>query len=81
MQNTDVFGSLSPVRVGSGHAPVAAPAGENWPIAALLLACSGCTGDYEDPDVTAWTEGFDDGDEVDEDERATVAEKFPVQRN
>ena len=46
-----------------------------------FLACSGCSGDYEDPDVTAWREDFDESDEVDEGDRATTAEEFPVQRN
>jgi hypothetical protein len=30
-----------------------------------LLACSGCAGDYEDPDVTAWDAGSDTDDDVD----------------
>lgn len=25
--------------------------------------CSGCAGDYEDPDRSAWEEGFEEGDE------------------
>jgi hypothetical protein len=27
-------------------------------------ACSGCTGDYEDPDRSAWEEGFEEEEEI-----------------
>jgi hypothetical protein len=43
-----------------------------------LSACSGCAGDYEDPDATSWIEGFA-GDE--ESEQPATPERFPVQRN
>jgi hypothetical protein len=47
-----------------------------------LSACSGCTGDYEDPDATSWTEDFTNGLTGDEkSEQPAMPERFPVQRN
>jgi len=44
-----------------------------------LRACSGCAGDYEDPDRTAWTL---EAGEAGEDERAPEreAEEFPAEK-
>jgi hypothetical protein len=45
---------------------------------ARIFACSGCTGDYEDPDVTAWAEDYG---EEDESEPCAPAEEFPARCN
>ena len=47
-----------------------------------VRACSACSGDYEDPEETAWTdEGEEDAGEVDAEnaERPEARERFPVQ--
>jgi hypothetical protein len=47
-----------------------------------LSACSGCSGDYEDPDATSWTEDFTgDLSDDEESEEHTAPERFPVQRH
>jgi hypothetical protein len=47
-----------------------------------LSACSGCAGDYEDPDATSWTEDFTgDLSDDEENEEPTAPEQFPVQRH
>jgi hypothetical protein len=47
-----------------------------------LSACSGCAGDYEDPDATSWTEDFTGHLSDDEEsEEPTAPEQFPVQRH
>jgi hypothetical protein len=45
---------------------------------ATIRACSGCAGDYDDPDATAWTAGFGGNDEEDEPE---PEEEFPASCN
>jgi hypothetical protein len=45
---------------------------------ATIRACSGCAGDYDDPDATAWTSGFGENDEEDEPE---PEEEFPASCN
>ena len=48
-------------------------------VAAVMLACSACAGDYEDPDRTAWTPGEgDDADDVDAPEMPE--EEFPAEK-
>ena len=46
-----------------------------------VRACSACSGDYEDPEETAWTEeGEEDAGEADAEnvEQSEVRERFPV---
>jgi hypothetical protein len=43
-----------------------------------LRACSACTGDYEDPDQTAWVEEIAE-DEDDANEQGPAGDEFPVQ--
>jgi hypothetical protein len=43
-----------------------------------LRACSGCAGDYEDPDGRAWAPDESGGDER-EDEADHFAEEFPAE--
>lgn len=45
---------------------------------ATIRACSGCAGDYDDPDATAWTAGFGGNHEEDEPE---PEEEFPASCN
>jgi hypothetical protein len=49
----------------------------NW-----VRACSACPGDYEDPEVTAWSEAGEgedaEGAEVEEAEPSAARERFPV---
>jgi hypothetical protein len=47
-----------------------------------LSACSGCAGDYEDPDATSGTEDFTgDLSNDEENEEPTAPEQFPAQRH
>ena len=65
--------------VGRSGAGFCQANGGGWGIAALH-ACSACSGDYEDPERTAWP-----ADEEAEDERenaeaaAAAAEEFPAE--
>ena len=44
-----------------------------------LSACSGCAGDYEDPDATSWNEDFTgDLSDDEESEEHAAPEQFPV---
>ena len=46
-----------------------------------VRACSACSGDYEDPEETAWTEeGEEDAGEADAEnaKQSEVRERFPV---
>jgi len=45
---------------------------------ATIRACSGCAGDYEDPDATAWT---DDVGKNDEGKESVPVEEFPARGN
>lgn len=44
-------------------------------ITAGLLACSGCAGDYEDPEAMAWSEPQEE--ESDEGNQSTALHEFP----
>jgi len=44
----------------------------------VVRACSNCTGDYEDPDRTAWTPSERDEDE-DEGAPEESTERFPAE--
>ena len=53
--------------------------GEVYPIDGVggeiaMRGCSACTGDYEDPDRTAWTPDDGEGEERDAAKRATTDE-------
>ena len=45
---------------------------------ARLRACSSCAGDYEDPDVTAWTE---DAGSDDDGEQPALGDELPAPDN
>jgi hypothetical protein len=46
-------------------------------VPAVMRACSGCAGEYEDPERTAWTAGEGD-DSEDEQPFGVVDEEFPA---
>jgi hypothetical protein len=47
----------------------------------FVRACSGCAGDYEDPDRTAWTEEIDERDEEGQSvDQSSTTESLPVPR-
>jgi hypothetical protein len=69
---------LAEFAIAGGAAAVEIAAPEGTQRIAKVLACSGCTGDYEDPDDTAWAE---DCVEEDESEPCAPAEEFPARCN
>jgi hypothetical protein len=77
-KTVEIFCALLPKLAGapdSGDAGIAAF--ENRRLLEGLRACSGCAGDYEDPDRTAWTEeGLEEEDP--EAEPGAPENEFPV---
>jgi hypothetical protein len=78
----EIFCALLPKLAGdaaSGDAAIRAF--ENNRLLERLRACSGCAGDYEDPDRTAWTEeGAEETEEEDPGaESVAPGDEFPVE--
>jgi hypothetical protein len=78
-KTVEIFCALLPKLAGDGaEVDAAIAAFENRLRIERLRACSGCAGDYEDPDRTAWTE--EDPEEQDpEAEHRGPGSEFPVQ--
>jgi len=66
-------------KLSSNRAVMGAPVREGAPHRAALRACSGCSGDYEDPERTGTCDGPDEEDgEAENEQQSAARDKFPV---
>ena len=79
MENVGKLWPASPRKWTTSQACSQVSGEERVRVPAVMRACSGCAGDYEDPDRTARPAGEgDDGTDDNEDAPGAAEEEFPA---